>query len=249
MATTFLRGFGRRKSETNGHPGLSPDDEAAVYAKFQNVQQDTWREWIAAPLSWLRPVGIVCAISLIANVWQYRDYQQLAVRATTLAPYVVVVDPTKTKVLQTVNLDPAQFSVDQEAEKKMVRDFITAAFSITSDPRRARQQKQQARGLMVDQSTGLLKMDGWWAQPGNDPIIAGANGTVDVTNLDVTPLLGDHHWSVQWTLQPYDLQGHLMPATSMKGELSLQVIMPRTEDEAKQWYPYTFVRDFSFGRV
>lgn len=228
---------------------MSPGDEAAVYAKYQSAQHETWREWIAAPLSWLRPVGIVAALSLLGNAWQYHDYQQLAARATALAPVIVVVDPTKSRVLQTVNLDPAQFRVDQEAEKKMVRDFITAAFSVTSDPRRARQEKEQARGLMVDQSPGLVKMDGWWASPGHDPIVAGADGTTDVTDIDVTPLLGDHRWAVQWTLQPYDQQGHLLPATSMKGEISLQVILPRTEDQAKQWYPYTFVRDFSFGTV
>lgn len=220
-----------------------------MYGKFQSAQHETWREWIAAPLSWLRPVGIVAALSLLGNAWQYHDYQQLAARATSLAPVIVVVDPTKSKVLQTVNLDPAQFRVDLEAEKKMVREFITMAFAVTSDPRRARQEKEQARGMMVDQSPGLVKMDGWWARPGHDPIIAGADGTTDVTNIDVTPLLGDHRWAVQWTLQPYDQQGHLMPATSLKGELSLQVILPKTEDEAKQWYPYTFVRDFSFGNV
>lgn len=239
----------RRRAPIQENGRLPDNDDAALYAKHQTAQRATWDEWIAAPLKWLRPTMIVLVVSLLLNVKQSFDYSSLAKSATSVAPVVVVVDPTKTRVLQTITLDPATFKVDQEAETKMVRDFLTDAFTITTDPRRGRQQKLSARGRMVDASPGLTKMDGWWAIASHDPITGGENGWNDVTDIQVTPLLGDHRWSVQWTMQPYDLNGHTMPAYSMKGELSLQVILPKTKDQADTYYPYTFVRDFSFDQV
>jgi type IV secretory pathway TrbF-like protein len=240
--------FGRAKGVGASKDGPSDDGNAekdvqAAYKRFMQSARKTWYDAFSLPFKFLRPITAVAilnsvAILLLVGVVIAQNAAQKVI------PIITVVDPSHTKVLSTISVDPSSFQTDKVAEMKFARDWVDECFAVTSDPRAAAVKKKQCRAVTIADGPAITKIDGYFAD--HDPIKMGDSETLDVTNISVTPVIGDHRYAVEWTEQPYFGAVRQAPQ-DFKGEVALQVIIPSNRDELINRYPWTYVRDFSWG--
>ncbi len=224
--------------------GTVGDDVKKAVIRAAAASRKTWYEWIGAFSDVVRPVSVVLVLSMCLNMWQYYQNTKLADKIGKVVPIVAVVDPTTQRVIKTISVEAKDYTVDQAAERKFVKDWIKAFFSVRAEPRFAKQMKGWTRSHVIDGSAALTKVDAYYAL--NDPLVLGATETVDVPRVDVSPTLSQHTYRVSFILQPYN-GSDAMPARTYSGEISLEVILPKNADETQTEYPYTYVKDFTWG--
>jgi type IV secretory pathway TrbF-like protein len=236
------RGLGG-KQEAGANDGNAEQDVQTAYKRFMNNARKTWYDAFSLPFKFLRPLTIVAVVNSVAIVLLVGVV--IAQNASQkVIPVITIVDPSHTRVLSTISVDPASFQTDKVAEMKFARDWVDECFAVTSDPRSAAAKKKACRSVTISDGPAITKIDGYFAE--HDPIKMGETETMDVTKISVTPVIGDHRYAVEWSEQPYFGAVRQAPQ-DFKGEIALQVIIPSNRDELINRYPWTYVRDFSWG--
>lgn len=240
--------FGRSKGagapkEAPREDGNAEKDVQTSYKRFMHAARKTWYDAFSLPFKFLRPLTVVAVLNSVAIV-VLLGIVMAQNASQKVVPVITVVDPSHTKVLSTISVDPTSFQTDKVAEMKFARDWVDECFAITSDPKAAAAGKKQCRAVTIADGPAITKIDGYFAE--HDPIKMGETETQDVTNISVTPVIGDHRYAVEWSEQPY-FGAVAQPPQDFKGEVALQVIIPSNRDELINRYPWTYVRDFSWG--
>jgi type IV secretion system protein VirB5 len=146
---------------------------------------------------------------------------------TKLIPYIVQVDEIGAVAYS--GPVPSTTQTDPRIIKASLITFISNLRGVTSDPILQRQRINVLYTYLSKSDPATVRINDYFSKDGGDPFSRAKEGLVSVQVTNITPLLSEKTWQVDWIETSYATTGEKTGEKRFKANISITISPPQDE--------------------